>query len=199
MFERIKSFTNYNLEPTLKKHICLHTTGSNNARGTIDWWKTRHNGNGTISTPYLIDINGIIYQLYNPTYWSHHTGLGDKDKEIIGIEIVNAGVLNMTEGSYELKNDIGVKSKNYMSDINILGEQVYHESFSSQQLKSIAILINTLTNIFMIDDKMLTYKENNEPFNYGIFSHQHINDSKSDIPDWVLERIQNAWRKMGIR
>lgn len=196
MYKQIKSFENFNKKLTLKKHICIHTTGSRNVDGSINHWKTRAGGKGSVSTPYIIGTDGMVYQTYNPQYWSHHTGLGDIDKNIIGIEIANAGVMTMKDNI--LYNDLGVKTKNYITTVLTNNEQAYHDLITDAQIISLGKLLKQLTDIFMIDKEIYSNTKDGSPFDYGIFTHQHINSSKSDIPDWVMNKIIGKWHQMNF-
>ena len=185
----IQNFTNYNHELSEKKYICLHTTAGHGANNVINWWKTRNDGKGTISTPYLIARDGTIYSLFSPQYWSHHTGKGvEVDKQTIGIEIENAGVCTMND-SYELYNDIGVMVRESISWVDEKDVQHYHEEVTFAQWKSLVALVNMLSTVFNIPQRLfignnITLDNNNK---FGIFTHKQINNKKSDIPIEVLE------------
>ena len=184
-----KPFINYNREVTEKKYICLHTTGGHGAMNTINYWATRYDGKGTISTPYIIDRNGVIIQTYSPQYWSHHTGKGKAiDKQTIGIELENVGVCKINDNN-ELFNADKVKPIDYISWMDEDQIQHYHEKITTNQWKSLLLLIDTLTAFYnikqvMATDEDITLSENDY---FGIFTHRQINDNKTDIPKEVFE------------
>lgn len=187
----VSGFKNYNREVTEKNFICIHTTGGHNVKNVINWWKTRNDGDGTISTPFIIDKKGIIHQLFSPQYWSHHTGKGKFiDKQTIGIEIENAGVCKIND-KFELYNDIGVKADSYTSWVGADNIQYYHESITKAQWMALVELVMTLSMVFAIKPIMtnvdeLTIDKNSD---FGVFTHRQVNDSKTDIP---IEMFENA-------
>lgn len=186
--KHIKNFNNYNKTVTEKTHICLHTTGGHNASSVINWWKTRNNGKGTVSTPYLIDRNGIIHQLFSPQYWSHHTGSGH-DKRLIGIEIENAGVCKMGDDN-QLKNDLGVKPYDFISWVDENGEQHYHETFTPQQVKALKELLVNLTHTFEIPYVFADGENVSLDKGFGVVTHRQLKETKTDIPVEVLEEYE---------
>lgn len=187
--KRVQGFNNYNHELSEKKYICLHTTAGHGANNVINWWKTRMGDSGTVSTPYIIGRDGTIYNLFSPQYWSHHTGKGaNVDKQTIGIEIENAGVCEIND-DYELYNKDGVRVRNNISWVDEKDVQHYHEEVTFAQWKSLVALVNMLSTVFNIPQRLfignnITLDNNNK---FGIFTHKQINNSKSDIPIEVLE------------
>lgn len=94
---------NYYKTETVKTHICLHHTVGGSAISTFNWWKSQpiH-----IATPYIIDRDGTVYEVFDPKYWAHHLGLHhakntEYNKQTIGIELASEGALR---GGDELNN-----------------------------------------------------------------------------------------------
>lgn len=189
IIRNVQNFTNYNQELSEKNYICLHTTGGHGVNNVINWWKTRNDGNGTISTPYIIARDGTIYNLYSPQYWSHHTGKGaEVDKQTVGIEIENAGIGQIND-MYEIYNDLGVRIRDNISWVDDKDIQHYHEEITLYQWKSLVYLVDMLCKVFNINQKIfkgdnITLGKND---GFGIFTHKQINNSKSDIPIEVFE------------
>jgi N-acetyl-anhydromuramyl-L-alanine amidase AmpD len=83
-----------NLQPGKPKKdlIVLHFTAGSSAASAAAGW-TQH-----VAVPYVIDLDGTIYELFDPACWAFHLGIkGDphhvQDMRSIGIEIANAGPL----------------------------------------------------------------------------------------------------------
>lgn len=55
--------------------VVHHTEGDPQGLGTLEWWKTRKGGKGTVCTPYLIRQDGDILHLFDDRYWSYAFGL----------------------------------------------------------------------------------------------------------------------------
>lgn len=57
-------------------------------------WLNRLEGTNKFTTPFTIDLNGVVYKHYDPMYWSSVIGNEKVDKHLIGITLVNEGYLN---------------------------------------------------------------------------------------------------------
>ena len=81
-------------EVTRKDLVVLHFTAGRSARSAFDTWRNdpRH-----IATAYIVDVDGTIYEVFPPSFWASHLGVGGTknlhDRRSIGIEIVNVGPL----------------------------------------------------------------------------------------------------------
>lgn len=77
-----------------KNLIILHFTAGQSAQSAFDTW---NNATGHVATPYIIDRDGAIYELFDPACWAFHLGIADSggvhDMRSIGIEIANVGPL----------------------------------------------------------------------------------------------------------
>ena len=81
------------------------TAGGNNAESIIKWMlsggilptgkfrKTEYI-KGVALFQYMIDKDGIIYDLINPHNWVYHSGTGGFDYKTIGVELVNSSFDN---------------------------------------------------------------------------------------------------------
>lgn len=77
-----------------KNLIILHFTAGYSAMGAYETFLKP----GRVATPFIVEKNGDIYQLFDEKYWSYHLGVKGNysenwkhDKRSIGIEIVNIG------------------------------------------------------------------------------------------------------------
>ena len=81
------------------KRICQHYTQGGSVSGAISWWQflAAKPGGDKIGTPYIVDRDGTIYQLWDEaTRWAWHLGIGsrDIDSTTLGIEAINYGPLD---------------------------------------------------------------------------------------------------------
>lgn len=181
--------------------MVLHFTAGFSADSAITFWKSNKNG---VSTPYIIDLDGTVYQTYDPRYWSYHLGIPkvshDNDKRAIAIEIVNIGPLRLKEGKlYCWPNNFG----RVFCDESETGKYInssyrgfdYYARFTDAQAVAIPELVSRTCDAFSIaraipgDDKR-TACEVSWFSNYrGIASHQNFRADKFDIGpafDWSI-------------
>jgi N-acetyl-anhydromuramyl-L-alanine amidase AmpD len=167
----------YYREQTDKTQIVIHHTVSGKyANGVINWWKTDKK---RISTHFIIQGNGDIYQLYSSKYWAHHLGLTSKfiqslgfkdygkrneilNRGSIGIEICNWGGLMKNGQTYHpVKWDTDLKKYIPNTKITIPKNKVqiyekpyrgfqYFEKYTNEQLISTARMIIYLCDKFDI-------------------------------------------------
>lgn len=77
-----------------KDLVVLHFTSGRSAQSAFDAWM---NNPERVATAYIVDTDGTVYELFDPSYWAFHLGVkgtgGVHDKRSIGIEIANVGPL----------------------------------------------------------------------------------------------------------
>jgi N-acetyl-anhydromuramyl-L-alanine amidase AmpD len=77
------------------KTIVLHGTGGG---GTYNWvldgGRSVLYKKGVALFHYLIERRGKTIEIIDPDRWVYHSSSGEKDKETIGIELLNPGALN---------------------------------------------------------------------------------------------------------
>ncbi len=76
-----------------KNLIVLHFTAGTTARGAVDGWRSQPQ---RVGTAYIIETNGTIFEIFDPSFWAHHLGVKGTslhDRRSIGIELVNVGPL----------------------------------------------------------------------------------------------------------
>lgn len=166
-----------------KIQIVLHHTVSGTAASAIDWWKIRIDGKGTIATPYVIDRDGTIYQLFSPFQWASHLGvlgMSNLDRQSIGIEMVSWGGLK--------PEDIGTKvpEKEVVSYEKPYRGFTHFHSYSDAQLESVSLLLPILSVAAQVPlaynyDNLFTYSPNTALKNKkGLYSHAAFRKDKSD-------------------
>jgi len=170
-----------------KTQIVLHHTVSSTATSPIDWWKQTPE---RVAVPFVVDKDGTIYQIYDSIYWAYHIGKGSttqQNKQSIGIEIVNEGIL--------VQKTIGKDRRFFWLD----GKQEYlgkvfensslwrgsrfFASYTSSQYEAVRELLIELRKEFNIPRKVITnYEYNKSYFDFnGIVSHHNLRADKSDI------------------
>lgn len=93
----------YYAEKTPKSMIVIHST-IGVVKGDI---ATLTNASNPVSVSYLIARSGVIYELFDPHYWSYHLGKGTiggnkvNSSRSIGIELSNMGPLTNINGALE--------------------------------------------------------------------------------------------------
>lgn len=173
-----------------KTRIVLHHTAGGSAESSIDWWNKYRDH---ICTPYIIDRNGRILELFPPEYWAYALGINSSwaEKKSIHIELCNYGWLVLHND--KLFRQIG--NKLYPFD----GEHVqynqkhrgylYFEKYTSEQISSLMYLLEYLSKRFNIKvndvEKFWWYDKNTSK---SLISHTTVRKDKSDIhpqPDLI--------------
>jgi N-acetyl-anhydromuramyl-L-alanine amidase AmpD len=85
-----------------KDLIVLHFTAGGSARSAYDsWHKPCGCQSDHVATPFVVETNGTVYQLFEPDGWAYHLGMLTRnpghfnDRRSIAIEIVNVGPLKL--------------------------------------------------------------------------------------------------------
>jgi N-acetyl-anhydromuramyl-L-alanine amidase AmpD len=171
------SSNQYYREETAKSQICLHHTVSGGfAQGVIDWWNQDPQ---RIATHFIIQKDGIIFQLYSSKYWAHHLGIKSEflkkmgfsdynvrntilNKSSVAMEICNWGGLVRDEnGFHPAKWDTNLRkyvpyTKITIPDDNVITypkpfrDFIYFEKYSTEQIVSINRLVVYLCDKFGI-------------------------------------------------
>jgi N-acetyl-anhydromuramyl-L-alanine amidase AmpD len=171
-----------------KKWICLHHTGSSNAKQDIAWWKQTPD---KIATPFIIDRDGSIYQLFDTKYFAWHLGLKDFNSilneqynaESIGIEIVNLGVLTDSQ--------VATKKFEYITKDFRSGK--HWQKYTDKQYNSLNDLINYLLKLYPKIGKTVITKEDFDLTVFKIpciYSHRNVHREKTDVsPAFEFNKI----------
>lgn len=178
---------------TAKDQIVLHFTAGLSARSAFDAWSRTP---VAVATSFIVDLDGSIYQTFDPRYWAYHLGVGADDnpgwaldKRSIGIEIVNPGplvardnVLCWWPDGYWSKFCSTLDDKRYY----IQDFRGFHfwARFTPAQLAVIPRLVWSLCGQFGIPHDVLPSAslevEKMKSFR-GICSHQNFRPDKLDI------------------
>lgn len=175
-----------------KKQIVLGNTFSTNMNHYIGW-TTRLNGNNKKTATYTIDINGKIFNHYNPKFYSNFIGDDNMDKHIISIVIENEGwVLN------DIKKNQFI---NWVGDIynkEIIERKwrglTHWAPYSKNQYKSAIRLIKFLCSEFDIPNEVVSHNTKIEGLmNYnGVLYRSNFEKYYTDLtPAWNYNTITN--------
>jgi N-acetyl-anhydromuramyl-L-alanine amidase AmpD len=189
-----------NLQPGKPKKdlIILHFTAGTSAASAANGW-TQH-----VAVPYVIDLDGTIYELFDPACWAFHLGIkGDphhvQDMRSIGIEIANVGPLKKVGSQMNFwPADFGTK----FCDEGDTGRYVrqgfrtmdYFAAYPKQQMEAVAALVSYLCDRFSISKSLppSTKQFECDPGFYGsykgIATHANFRQDKWDIGpafDWA--------------
>jgi N-acetyl-anhydromuramyl-L-alanine amidase AmpD len=171
-----------------KKYIFLHHTAGLNPTSIIKWWNSKPDH---IATPYLIDRDGSVYELFDPKYWSYALGVKGGtsiEKATIHIELISLGRLFKKGTKYF--SEVGQREI-AENDVLILpepfrGSQFYHK-YTEAQIQSTMELLKYLMEKFKIPKQdnfkgFWNYRDPiKDPLESGIWSHTSVRVDKSDI------------------
>ncbi|MCQ8180588.1 N-acetylmuramoyl-L-alanine amidase [Methylomonas sp. SURF-1] len=199
-----------------KDLIVLHFTAGSSAKSAFDTW----NGDaGRIGAAYLVDVDGTVYEVFDPGQWAYHLGIqgsgGRHDKRSIAIEIANVGPLRPAADNPDILNwwppkrgetvPFGTKycemsqTEKYRKQ-SYRGEH-YFAAFPAVQTESIRLLLQDLCARFNIPRTLppaaKQFERDPDFFqNYsGIACHVNFRQDKWDIGpafDWPALQIPNA-------
>lgn len=189
-----------------KKFIFLHHTAGGSAQSTIDWWNTHPDH---VATPYIVDRDGTIWELFNPDYWAYALGVTGAtiiEKASIHIELVAYGWLARKDNGFiwqpqpnQIRAVPFVETENYSKPWR--GHFHYH-AYTEPQIKSLKVLLEYLAERYNIslENDYNTFYEYQPNFmariTKGVWSHTSIRKDKSDIhPQPELLAMLNSLKK----
>ncbi len=196
-----------------KDLIVLHFTAGTSARSAYESWIQSP---VQVATPYLVDTDGSIYEIFDPRHWAYHLGVRGSasanwkhDKRSIGIEIANVGPLRPDPANPQRLNwwppAGGFKTR--WCDVPNVERYVeapfrglnHFAAFPSRQVRSVVALTYYLTQVFGIPRRLPPASRRGECdlafYNtyQGVASHQNFRDDKTDIgPAWDWAALETA-------
>jgi N-acetyl-anhydromuramyl-L-alanine amidase AmpD len=164
-----------------------------------------------VATAYLVDLDGHIYEVFDPAHWACHLGVAAahnpgyrQDKRSIGIEIVNWGglsfdgkQLNAWPNQYRSRYcDLKEKTRYVCKPYRGID---YFAAFPEAQHSAVSRLTRQLCEQFSIPKILPTeaqrgrldwsYYENYK----GVASHQNFHAEKTDIgPAFDWEKLKET-------
>ena len=175
----------YIKEASAKDMIVLHHTVSSSGAYVDDWWKD-DNGKSRVAAAFIVEKNGSVYQLFDPSYWAYHIGKGSKasdNKRSIAIEIVNEGILTKQGNNYYWNDGtILFNGEVYTHPEQWRGGR-YFAAYTKEQYKAVSGLLTMLCTRFNIPRDIITsYLFAKEYFHHhGVVSHHNLRSDKSDV------------------
>jgi N-acetyl-anhydromuramyl-L-alanine amidase AmpD len=187
-----------------KNMIMLHFTAGSRVDGAFQSWMTQ---NIQIGTPYILDKDGTVYEIFDPKYWAYHLGVtGPKaqnhkhDKRSVPIEVINMGPLKLNgttlyswPGNYTQKFcDISETNKYVKSTYRGFD---YYDAFPVEQQIALVELVKKISTDFKIPitlppmEKRTVFDLDFYDNWVGVASHQNFRPDKFDIGpawDWSL-------------
>lgn len=186
-----------------KDLIVLHFTAGGTAKSAVQWWEKQAN---KVSTAYLLDLDGTIYEVFDPSCWAYHLGIKgadgkhSNDKRSIGIEICNIGPLKLDGDSLcswpgNFKNKYCHVSEAHRYTKTPFRGFDYYASFTDQQKVGIGVLVDHLCSRFGIKKVIATEKKDQCDVSFfsnwkGICTHANFRPDKFDISWDVFDK---AW------
>lgn len=186
------STENYIPVKTKKNRIVLANT-FNHDMGHVMGWKNRLNGYFKKTATYTINKNGVIYEHFNPDFFSHYFQSHEMNMKTIIVLIENEGWL--------------VKDKNNQY-INLLGNiyrkpnEVYEKKwrgfnfwspYTKEQLEASVYLVNMLCEKYGIVNKTVSHntKIDLDISPYGVFYRSNLEKYYTDVnPNWFFEEFK---------
>ena len=204
---RLRPALDFHLEETKKDLVVLHYTAGPTVQSAFNTWTGAAN---QVATAYLIDLDGTIYEFFDPKFWAFHLGFNADGKHkdhrrSIGIELINVGGLKpdrLDPGQLNWwANKFGTKycrksDTDMFVDRNFRGVR-YHPAFPKAQLQSTVELVNHLCDRFAIPTRIppASQRQSETPdTNFatkfsGVISHQSFSNQRIDIGpafDWTM-------------
>lgn len=185
-----------------KDLIVLHFTAGQTARSAFDSWI---NSPMEVATAYLVDVDGKVYETFNPKCWAYHLGITGApaanhkhDKRSIGIEIANVGPLKESGANLNWwPKDWGAKWCAKTETSKYVAKPYrgfdFYAPFAKEQMVSVKQLVRHLCETFSIPHVLPpTVKRTEFDMAFfgsysGVASHQNFRKDKADIGpafDW---------------
>jgi N-acetyl-anhydromuramyl-L-alanine amidase AmpD len=190
-------------EETAKDLLVMHFTAGTTASGAYASWMATE---ARVATSYIVDLDGTIYELFDPRYWAFHLGIRGAasqnfrhDQRSVGIEVVNAGPLRARDGVlYWWPNDFRTR----WCGLDETGRYVkksyrgfdYYAPYTPAQASALAPLVDYLRGRFSIPKRLpaKARREQEDAAGYfrdfrGVAAHQNFRSDKFDIGpafDW---------------
>ena len=185
---------NYISVETVKKQIILGHTFNHDMRHIVGWLH-RYNGEYKKTAAFTIDINGVIYQHFDPKYHSRYFNNADLDKKSIVVLIENEGWLTKDNVKNEFITWIGdiYNKSNKVVDKKWRGYD-YWSSYNEKQVESAIVLIKKLCGDF--DIPMTSVSHNTKIDNLvdytGVIYKSNLEKHYSDLsPSWDFIKFKN--------
>ncbi len=175
-----------------KTGIVIHHTVGGSVASTFHWWMR---DDQMVGTAYIIDRDGMIFEVFDPAAWAWQFGLKwprakkiQFEKRFIGIELASEGGLIESEGKlycFDRVSDKTLKRPEEALDFGrIYRGYRYFDKYEDAQVDSLLELTNHLCDQFRIKrqvpDQFLNYYGDGLANFEGIIGHAMVRKDKSD-------------------
>lgn len=178
-----------------KKLIILGHTYNRDMRH-YQAWLNRYNGKYSKTAAFTISREGVIYEHFEPYYYSNFLGDTKLDKQSIVILLENVGWLE--------KDNLG-NLYNWLGDIYNSPEEVIEKKwrnhsfwapYTENQVKATEILVDYLCLFFKIPKNVISHNTKIEELNdyNGIIYRSNISKNYTDLsPSWDFESFKEKF------
>jgi len=186
-------------EVCAKDRIVLHHTQGGSARSSVDWWNSQP---GHVCTPYLIERDGTVLEVYPPEHWSYALGIGSAaaEKRSVHVELCSHGPLREDGGELFRLSGSPFRGEHIAYGEPWRGHSVY-ERYTKEQVEATIGLLGHLVDRFGMEVGDLDgFWHYDAKSGMAVISHTTVRRDKSDIhpqPD-LVGGIQ-AWQKARAR
>lgn len=186
----------YYAEVYPKNQIYLHHTVGGSFMSTWNHWNSDKNKAGAklkVATAYLIDVNGDVYEVFDPKYWAHHLGVESTqntiaNKQSIGIELISEGALTEIDGVLYAYDGQTKYKRNYPVDLGYTWRgHRWFDSYDDAQIDALCELVGDLCNTFKIPTAIVPGIDRNR-FDMsllrgfrGVLAHCNVREDKTDV------------------
>lgn len=185
----------FKLEMPKKIIVLHHTVSGNGIEGDVSWWKKTPE---RVGTPFIIDREGEVSQLFDEKYWIHHLGIrqhqlnqfqsqvtNQRLNELsIGIELDSWGGLVKKNGDWYSYTGSKIECKNVQEYPRGYRGWYAFEKYTEKQIEALEELLQLLTEKHGIKKdyypEMFDFNEKALKGYHGIWSHTSYRPDKSD-------------------
>jgi len=190
---------NYYKEEQPKSQIIL---SSSNRKGNnfLIRQKKKENGLTTTWNTYTITRDGIIYEHYNPVYYSDFIGDQNIDIKSVSIVLENMGPLLYNDNKDSFYNDLNEKFDGKEEDVFMKEWRgyKYYEPYTKDQYNAVVFLTRLLCLELNITDDTYGHNAHEEGSKYfnGIISKSNLDVNSSDLnPSFDFKKFLKDLKK----
>ena len=193
----ILSEDNYTNKKCKKSKIIL-TNSLTSDMCFFEGWKLRRNGKYKKTTPYTIDKNGVIYQHFNPEFYSDYMNSNSIDQESILITMVNEGWLKKDSDTNGYKDWLG----NIYKGKDVIKKEwrgyFFWATYSVKQMEVVGKLVEFLCDKYEIEKNSLSHNVmfSDAPSFNGVLSRSNFSRKYKEVsPSFDFSHIDNKLLK----
>lgn len=186
----------FKVEQPKKMVVLHHTVSGEGVNGDINWWMQTPE---RIATPYIIERDGKITEVFDPKYWGHHLGLRQANLNAvkstvtnerlnqlsIAIELDSWGILTKKGDKFYSANGKEVPKENVAVLDKPYRGSLYYEKYTEKQIAALRELLLHLKDRFGIKlyyfEEMFEVSQKALKGYHGIWSHTSYRSDKSDV------------------